>query len=119
MPYRPDHQCNYSGCKRLTIKRFCSVHAAIEAQEYEKQRESAAKRGYDHRWHKARCRWLRLYPICVECHRPATVVDHKIPHKGNMVLFWDRSNWQSMCNHCHNVKRQREAMEARGYGQSL
>lgn len=33
----------------------------------------------------------------------ATVVDHKIPHKGDYGLFWDsENNWQSLCKRCHD-----------------
>jgi len=32
----------------------------------------------------------------------ATVVDHITPHRGNTQLFWDSSNWQSLCEECHN-----------------
>ena len=35
---------------------------------------------------------------------PATLVDHVIPHRGNEALFWDESNWQSMCDACHSRK---------------
>ena len=34
----------------------------------------------------------------------ATVVDHIKPHRGDQKLFWDRSNWQPLCEHHHNVK---------------
>ncbi|WP_342664986.1 HNH endonuclease [Shimazuella kribbensis] len=45
----------------------------------------------------------------MECERngrvvPATVVDHITPHKGDRELFWDSTNWQSMCSTCHNRK---------------
>jgi 5-methylcytosine-specific restriction protein A len=39
---------------------------------------------------------------------PAIVVDHIIPHKGNYKLFWDKSNWQSLCKSCHDKKTARE-----------
>ena len=50
-----------------------------------------------------------LHPLCAECQRhgrvtAATVVDHIIPHRGNMELFWDRDNWDSLCAPCHNKK---------------
>jgi 5-methylcytosine-specific restriction protein A len=48
--------------------------------------------------------------------RQATVVDHKIPHKGDMKLFWDRSNWQSLCKCHHDIKT---ATEDGGFGHSL
>jgi 5-methylcytosine-specific restriction protein A len=42
----------------------------------------------------------------------ATVTDHIIPHRGDMVRFWDRANWQSLCEPCHNSEKQR--LESRG-----
>lgn len=40
--------------------------------------------------------------------RAATVVDHIKPHKGDMEVFWDLSNWQGLCEPCHNKKTARE-----------
>jgi len=37
----------------------------------------------------------------------ATVVDHITPHRGDMTLFWDKSNWQSLCKRCHDSHKQR------------
>ena len=34
------------------------------------------------------------------------LVDHIMPHKGNMALFWNRANWQPLCNHCHSQAKQ-------------
>ena len=66
---------------------------------------------YGHKWRKARAAYLMKHPLC-ECedcrkhgrHELATVVDHIIPHKGDMRLFWDSSNWQSMAKACHDRK---------------
>ena len=44
---------------------------------------------------------------------PACVVDHIIPHRGDSKLFWNRRNWQSLCNPHHVSAKQRD--EARGY----
>lgn len=59
------------------------------------------------RWRKERLRYLRNNPICVLCKKTgrttrATIVDHVEPHKGNMELFWDESNWQPLCKQCHD-----------------
>jgi 5-methylcytosine-specific restriction protein A len=43
----------------------------------------------------------------------ATVVDHIIPHKGDMGLFWDKANWQSLCKPCHDSKTR---LEDGGFG---
>jgi len=40
--------------------------------------------------------------------RAATVVDHKVPHRGDQVLMWDQNNWQSMAKECHDKKTARE-----------
>ena len=76
-------------------------------------RPSAAKRGYGARWQKARMFWLVSHPLCVMCQeegfvKQASLVDHKKPHKGDMRLFWDRSNWQSLCKPHHDQKTARE-----------
>lgn len=38
---------------------------------------------------------------------PATVVDHITPHKGDSDLFWQASNHQALCKHCHDSHKQR------------
>ena len=47
----------------------------------------------------------------------ATVVDHIVPHKGDLLLFWDSSNWQALCAPCHSSIKQRE--EIRGYSSAI
>lgn len=75
-------------------------------------RETAVKRGYGAAWQRARLGWLRSHPLCVQCQRlgrlrTANVVDHIQPHRGDQRLFWDQSNWQSLCTSCHNSDKQR------------
>jgi 5-methylcytosine-specific restriction protein A len=43
----------------------------------------------------------------------ATDVDHIVPHKNDMTLFWDKANWQSLCGPCHSTKT---AGEDGGFG---
>lgn len=78
-----------------------------------KRRGSARSRGYDSRWERARLVFLNHHPLCRECEKHGLViaareVDHIIPHKGDMDLFWDEENWQSLCHECHSVKTARE-----------
>jgi 5-methylcytosine-specific restriction enzyme A len=78
-------------------------------------RASAAERGYDRRWRKARLSFLADHPCCVTCVErglvaEATVVDHVIPHRGDAQLFDDQSNWQALCTECHNRKTATEDM---------
>lgn len=72
-------------------------------------RPSAHRRGYTSTWQRARLGFLSANPLCVHCRADgqlveATVVDHRIPHKGSHDLFWDRSNWQPLCATCHGRK---------------
>ena len=54
-----------------------------------------------------------LFEAKVKCYEEghitiATVVDHIVPHRGDQKLFWDRGNWQPLCEHHHNVKTMTE-----------
>ena len=31
---------------------------------------------------------------------PATQTDHVVPHRGDVTLFWNEANWQSLCAEC-------------------
>ena len=69
---------------------------------------------YNYRWQKARKAYLQNNPLCVFCKEEnrieaATVVDHIIPHKGDYKLFWDETNWQSLC--CTHHVGTKQAME--------
>lgn len=55
-------------------------------------------------WLKARREFLDLHPWC-KCGTKANTVDHITPHRGDMTVFWNRSNWQPMCFPCHQRKR--------------
>ena len=56
--------------------------------------------------------WLRDYPIYAlepwDATRPAQVVDHIVPHKGDPALFWASWNWQPLTTRAHNKKTARE-----------
>jgi 5-methylcytosine-specific restriction protein A len=87
--------------------------AAVVKAELERQRPSAARRGYGPRWRRARAAYLRRHPLCVSCAaagrlEPATVVDHVVPHRGDAVLFWNKRNWAALCKPCHDAKTARE-----------
>lgn len=86
-------------------------------------RLSAYARGYTKRWDRAAKAFRLRYPLCgmrpdgqvpamSQCYlegreTPATQTDHVVPHRGDMVLFWDaRNNWQSLCATCGARKSQ-------------
>jgi 5-methylcytosine-specific restriction protein A len=82
-----------------------------------RNRLSAKKRGYDRNWEVARSNYLVFNPWCVWCKAIATVVDHITPHKGNMALFWDKANWQSLCKPCHDSAKQQ--IDKIGYSKTI
>lgn len=87
----------------------------------EQQRRTSTQRGYGYRWQQTRIGFLKSHPLCAECERQGRVrqaneVDHIIPHKGDMDLFWDRDNWQPMCAPCHSRKT---ATEDGGFGRPV
>jgi len=75
--------------------------------EWRKGMKSAAARGYNYRWRAERLLFLEANPKCVGCQGEANVVDHKVAHKGDQKIFWNKKNWQSMCTSCHNSKSAR------------
>lgn len=111
MPTKPMRPCSYPGCRELTDQGRCAKHPQV--RHYDDRRLSAAKRGYDGQWRKARAGFLKKHPLCVDCEKEgqlnaATEVDHIIPHKGDKELFWDRNNWQGLCKMHHSRKTARE-----------
>lgn len=86
---------------------------ATRIPSWRSDRRSAAARGYGSKWRKARDIYLQSNPLCVYCQADgiitaANVVDHKIPHKGDQVLFWDQDNWQAMCREHHDSTKAKE-----------
>ena len=66
------------------------------------------------RWRRARLVFLARHPLCVDCGRGATVVDHRDPHRGDPAVFWDSRRWQALCASCHGRKT---AAQDGGFGQ--
>lgn len=90
------------------------MNCTLRSEEPE-GRKTSAQRGYGYKWQQARKHFLDQpgNQLCVMCSKqgyvtPASVVDHIIPHKGDLKLFWDRKNWQPLCAPCHNRDKQSE-----------
>lgn len=112
--------CGWPGCSALSDGYYCDKHKAIadarraESTKQWNQRASRTKSAAYHsmyntpEWKKKSKAFLFQHPFCVRCGAKAILVDHIIPHRGNGVLFWDESNWQSMCQSCHSIKTRQE-----------
>jgi 5-methylcytosine-specific restriction protein A len=82
------------------------------------------------RWRRLRNTQLTKQPFC-QCpehegrYVEADIVDHIKPHRGDLRLFYDPDNLQSMTKHCHDSYKQkleggrarsiRRAFNATGY----
>lgn len=116
MPRSAKRPCSYPGCGRLSDTGRCERHRRAEEKEHDRRRGGSTARLYDYRWQKASKAFLRDHPLCQcgDCQEgvlrtlASTVVDHRIPHRGNQALFWDRTNWQAMAKQCHDLKTARE-----------
>jgi len=82
-------------------------------------------------WQKASAAWLLQYPFCVLClvqgrmnegasalassKQRNLVVDHIEPHRGDMELFWDSDNLETLCRMpCHDMVKQRHERAGKG-----
>lgn len=123
MPQRLQKICAAKGCNEKTRNpKYCDKHAKSEEAQRQRfvdqRRGSSSARGYGWKWKNARTRFLREHPLCEMCSTvdsptTATVVDHRVPHKGDEYLFWNEENWQPLCASCHSRKT---AAEDGGFG---
>lgn len=87
--------------------------------DYDRTRDPVSRALYhSKRWRTEREAFLHEHPLCMECQhhdviRPASVVDHIDPHRGDETVFWDRNRWQALCASCHGRKT---AVQDGGFG---
>jgi 5-methylcytosine-specific restriction protein A len=119
MPRRIGTPCAWPHCNKVTIETYCPLHQGIAAGR--KNNTNPARQYhylYDRKWRKARAAYLLDHPFCEDCEaegrlEAATIVDHRVPHLGDPVLFWDQSSWRGLCRTHHNRKT---ATEDGGFG---
>jgi 5-methylcytosine-specific restriction protein A len=73
---------------------------------HDRERGSAATRGYGRRWQAFRKRFLNRNPLC-ECGQLATEVHHLKPRKDFPQLAYVMSNCRAMCKSCHSRETRR------------
>ena len=109
MPFAPPRIC---GCgHRIAHGERCQCQRKADTERkarHDENRPNAAKRGYGGKWRAARVTFLAANPKCVRCGSSAEVVNHIVAHRGDLKLFWRRSNWEAVCTRCHNSTIQRE-----------
>jgi 5-methylcytosine-specific restriction protein A len=115
----------YPACRALVQSGLCDAcKPKYDRRKLaDEKRPSAAKRGYGRRWQAMSKAYLRAHPIAFDWFKEhngrifaAEVVDHIVPHRGDMKLFWDSSNWQGLTKRDHDRKT---AMEDGGFGRGV
>lgn len=122
MSLAPKRPCTTPRCPNLTAGGPCETHKKQRQQASDARRGASRERGYTNPWSTVSKAHLARYPLCGmrapdayqdgwrgECHelgriKAAECTDHIRPHKGDMTLFWDAQNRQSMCLRCNTLK---------------
>lgn len=108
MPMKPPRICV---CGLRVASDAVCICRQVRKAEADRRRPSANARGYTSKWQTESKAFLALPQnrnCACGCGRVADMVDHIIPHRRDMKLFWSRSNWQPMAaSPCHNSRKQR------------
>ena len=116
-PLRP---CRAPGCGVLTSEGYCPAHKLEPRPSSDRSAPKPWHRLYKRpEWPRLRAQQLTAEPWCRECAAvglrvPATEVDHIQPHRGDLRLFLDPGNLQSLCHSCHSRKTMQENPEIFG-----
>jgi 5-methylcytosine-specific restriction protein A len=97
-----------------------SAPVGLPVTSWRTDKRTTAERGYGARWQREAKAFLREPEnvLCRMCSEEgfvvvARVVDHRIPHRGDQALFWDRLNWQPLCKSHHSGAKQAEEKSGR------
>jgi 5-methylcytosine-specific restriction protein A len=103
--------CATPGCPVIVDRGHCALHERV----VDRDRPNAAVRRLYHRarwrhpvWGR-RAQTLLRDPLCVRCLEegettPSTEVDHVVPHRGDLTLFWSADNLAGLCRRHHAEK---------------
>jgi 5-methylcytosine-specific restriction enzyme A len=102
--------CLEPGCPVLTRESRCPEH-----QRQKRQHERRFQTGQTHyglkRWLVLRDAFRAAHPFCVNadanvpgCTLVTEVIDHVIPHRGDVALMHDPTNLSHYCWACHSRK---------------
>lgn len=105
--------CKNQSCGATTTKAdgYCEQHEQPHRHNVKSAQRANTALYNDPKWRRYSQGFRQKNPLCVnydDCHGFAELVDHIKPvNEGGE--FWDKLNHQSMCQSCHNRKRQRES----------
>lgn len=120
MPNKPLRPCRHAGCCELTDAGYCPAHMPRRSGGERSAEAKAWHRLYSlPQWtEELRPAQLLRQPWCEECAKHgrrtrATDVDHIQEHCGDLALFLDPGNLQSLCHRCHSSKTLRSMQQSR------
>lgn len=107
MPWKPASPCSHPGCPSKAVSQGrCHAHQRQQQRAYDRERGTAAQRGYGSQWRATRAAFLRRHPTCEGCGQPATEAHHVVRKRdggddsdGNLVAY---------CRACHSRVTARE-----------
>jgi 5-methylcytosine-specific restriction protein A len=120
MPTLPLRPCTHVGCSKLVPRGRCQEHQRQvvplpeRGRPYDDRRGSSTQRGYGYAWQQRRQAWLKRFPCCVVCGKPAKIVDHRIPKSQGGAD--DETNYQGLCILHNNQKTGRERRQENRHG---
>lgn len=118
--------CRHPGCGDLVRSGYCDKHKPAERadrlagqRDYNQRRSDSDSLYGTQRWRKLSVAFKRRHPCCSECERngltrPTEIVDHIVPAKEDLSLFWDWKNLRALCHDCHNKIGRKVRGVARG-----
>lgn len=105
MPARLPRPCSHPGCPAVVPpdRRYCPDHERAERSRYDRERGSAAARGYDARWRRVRRMVLAEEPLCRRCAAAGRVMPATdVHHIDGDVRNLSRENLEPLCHECHS-----------------
>lgn len=84
--YQPKHRTTNTGHRTLNLERD-KRQALYQADG----------------WRKFSADFIKENPECYSCGDKASVVDHLVPHQGDLSLFEKSGNHLPLCVKCHNT----------------
>lgn len=97
---KPPHPCAQTGCRLTTDARYCVEH--------QPKRPNASALGYGSKWRRYSAEFIGENPWCCDPFNrhpgqcvPSSVTGHRVAHKGNREMLWNRANHYALCASCN------------------
>jgi 5-methylcytosine-specific restriction protein A len=102
--------CAQHGCPAIVPSGRCAQHRVPDRRPNEDIRRLYRTK----RWYAYKDQKRKDQPFCPDCQAEGLTVfwddlDHDVPHRGDLMLFWDYDNLVGRCHRHHSRKTGRGA----------